>query len=101
MKTETKYKVCAYGYYKDRFSYVNEDTTDPKNGWITHANLCDEETFKEKNIPLVKYFDSLEEAKICLKIVKNYMTKGWKKTPNGEHKKPQWKIYKESQTLLV
>lgn len=94
MKTKNKYKVCAYGYYKDRFSYVNEDTIYPKNGWITHANLCDEETFKEKNIPLVKYFDSLEEAKICLKIVKNYMTKGWKKTSNGEHKKPQWKIYK-------
>jgi hypothetical protein len=90
MKTETKYKVCAYGYYKDRFSYVNEDT------WVTHSNVCLEENLKEKNIPLVKYFNSMEEAKVCLKAVKKFVLKGWdKKTAIGEHKKPQWKIYKK------
>lgn len=98
MKTNKKYKICEYNRVPSRFSYINNDTTDLKNGWITHANMPNnKESLKEKNVPSVKHFTSKLEAEEYLDVVNNYWLEYWNENQhyykvNG-YKKPQWKIY--------
>jgi hypothetical protein len=100
MKTNKKYKICDYNHYPDEYSYINIDSTDPANGWVTNVPMSEKELakFEEKPTP-IKYFSSKSEAKEYLDIIRKYRNDDWEKNQiyykiKG-YKKPQWKIYEE------
>jgi hypothetical protein len=81
MKTKKKYKVCEYNHKPDMYTYVNEDSTSPLDGWTTSVPMCKKEFSKliEKPTP-IKYFSTKSEAKEYLDIVKQNKNNDWHKT---------------------
>ena len=64
MKTNKKYKVCEYNHKPDEYTYVNEDSTSPLDGWTTTVPICQKEFSNLKNKPTpIKYFSTKSEAK--------------------------------------
>jgi len=98
-----KYKICDYNHYPDQYSYINSDTTNPEDGWVTTIPIDKKEFNKleEKPTP-IKFFSTKSEAKEYLDVIKHYRNEDWEKNwlfykLNG-YKKPQWKIYEANET---
>ena len=98
MKTNKKYKICDYNHYPDQYSYINSDTKDPEDGWVTTVPINKKDFLKLKETPTpIKLFSTKGEAKEYLDIIKHHRNNDWDKNEhiyrvNG-YKKPQWKIY--------
>lgn len=101
MKNNKKYKICDYNHSPHMYYYVNSDSTNPMDGWVTAIPIYKKEIddLKERPTP-VKYFDTKSEAKEYLDVVRSMRLNDWEKNQhiymvNG-YRKPQWKIYEES-----
>lgn len=97
-----KYKICEYNHIPDMVSYINEDTKNPQEGWVTTVPIHRKfsKTIKEKPTP-IKYFSSKSEAQEYLDSIKKHRINDWFKhehyyKSNG-YKKPMWKIYTENE----
>lgn len=98
MKTNKKYKICDYNHMSDMYSYVNQESKTPEDGWVTTIPIDKKKLNKleEKPTP-IKFFSTKSEAKEYLDTIKKYRNNDWEKNlyfykVNG-YKKPQWKIY--------
>ena len=99
MKTKTrKYKICDYNHYPDQYSYINSDTKDPKDGWVSTVPTDNKEfnRLKEKPTPM-KFFSTKSEAKEYLDVIKHHRNNDWDQNQHlymvSGYKKPQWKVY--------
>ena len=98
MKTNKKYKICDYNHYPDQYSYINSDTTNPKDGWVTTVPIDKKEFNNLKEPPTaIKFFSTKSEAKEYLDVIRHYRNNDWDKNQHlymvSGYKKPQWKIY--------
>jgi hypothetical protein len=99
MKTKnTKYKICDYNHTPDMVSYINSDTKNPQEGWVTNIPIHGK--LKQKPTP-IKYFSTKSEAKEYLDSIRKQRINDWEKNEvfyklNG-YKKPVWKIYTENE----
>ena len=103
MKTK-KYKICDYNHMPDMCSYINSDTTEPKDGWVTNIPINNKEFNKIKEPPTpIKFFSTKSEAKEYLDIIRHYRNTDWDKNQHlymvSGYKKPQWKIYEVNEAL--
>lgn len=99
MKTKNKkYKICDYSHTPDMYSYINRDTKNPEDGWVTTVPIHGK--LKEKPTP-IKYFYSKSEAQEYLDVIRNYRNNDWEKNQHfykiKGYKKPVWKIYTENE----